>query len=195
MFKRQWGDLMFQRKTDLQSFAAPMPSVADLPEPQTGTVLPPASGGDWRTAVLDKQPSPRSSIVDATVVGDETIISADLRIIGNVLSKGRVKLEGIIEGDMRCRSLVVGEQGSVTGAIVAEEVSVYGKVAGIVRGDKVTLFSSAHVEGDIFHRGIGIEMGTHYDGRLKWTDHPTAGHESLSAPTTAPQGIGTFGRA
>jgi cytoskeletal protein CcmA (bactofilin family) len=113
---------------------------------------------------------------------DETVISSDLTIVGNVISKGRVRLEGTIEGDMRCASLEVGETGSVTGTIIAEDVAVYGKVAGTVRGRSVRLFSTAHVEGDIFHRGIGIEMGTHYDGRLKWSDNPVEDAADLTAP-------------
>ena len=177
---------MFQRKSELQTFT-PTPSA---PEPQVGTILPPTGRDEWRTGGADPRPAQRHA-VEAQIIGDETIISADLTIIGNVLSKGRVKLEGTIEGDMRCRSLVVGEQGSVTGAIVAEDVAVYGKVAGIIRGDAVTLYSTAHVEGDIYHHGIGIEMGTHYDGRLKWTDNPTAGQDLLNAPTG--HGAGTFG--
>jgi cytoskeletal protein CcmA (bactofilin family) len=182
---------MFQRKSDLQNYT-PTPSA---PEPQVGTILPPTGRNDWNSGLTDTRPTPRHA-VEAQVIGDETIISSDLTIIGNVLSKGRVKLEGTIEGDMRCRSLVVGEQGSVTGAIVAEDVAVYGKVAGIIRGDAVTLYSTAHVEGDIYHHGIGIEMGTHYDGRLKWTDNPTAGQDLLNAPGSASSssfGVGLLG--
>ncbi len=179
---------MFQRKSELQTYT-PTPSAA--PEPQVGTILPPTGRDDWRNNVADPRQNPRHA-VEAQVIGEETIISADLTIIGNVLSKGRVKLEGTIEGDMRCRSLVVGEQGSVTGAIVAEDVAVYGKVAGIIRGDAVTLYSTAHVEGDIYHHGIGIEMGTHYDGRLKWTDNPTAGQDLLNAPSAGTFGVGAL---
>ena len=153
-----------------------MPSIR--PEPQTGTVLPPAARNDWDNGVAERRDYARQPVVDATVLGEETIISSDLTIVGNVLSRGRVKLEGTIEGDMHCRSLVVGEQGSVTGGIVAEEVSVYGKVAGTVRGSRVNLYATAHVEGDIYHHGIGIEMGTHYDGRLKWTENPTQGQDA-----------------
>ena len=159
---------MFQRKSEMQAFAT-----AREPLPQVGTILPPANRGAWDNGVAESRSMSRQSVVDATVIGDETIISSDLTIVGNVISKGRVKLEGTIEGDMNCRSLVVGEQGSVTGGITAEEVSVYGRVAGTVRGSRVNLYATAHVEGDIYHRGIGIEMGTHYDGRLKWTDNPT----------------------
>jgi len=167
---------MFQRKSELQSF-----TTNQDPVPRVGTILPPAGRRDFDGGLLDRQPEPRASVVDATIVGEETMISADLTIVGNVISKGRVKLEGTIEGDMHCRSLVVGEQGSVTGGIVADEVSVYGRVAGTIRGGQVNLFATAHVEGDIYHRGIGIEMGTHYDGRLKWSNDPSAEQATPSA--------------
>ncbi len=103
-----------------------------------------------------------------------TIISADLNIIGNVHSKGKVTVDGRIQGDMHCASLVVGENGEVDGGIVANEVVVFGRVTGAIRGEKVMLHKTAHVEGDIFHKEIGIEMGTVFDGTLQRSDDPTA---------------------
>ena len=100
----------------------------------------------------------------------ETVISNDLTIHGNVTSEGIVRLEGTIIGDMNCSSLVVENDGAISGNISAKEVKVHGRVEGTVHGDNVMLHSSAFVEGDIYHQGIGIEMGTHYDGRLKWVD-------------------------
>jgi hypothetical protein len=71
-----------------------------------------------------------------------------------------------------CTSLVVTRNGSVNGGIIAnQEVTVLlGKVFGTIRGRRVMLQSSAKVEGDIFHQGTGIEMGTRYDGTLRWTE-------------------------
>ena len=120
-------------------------------------------------------PRPMStSIPDPSNVG-ATIISADLTIIGDVISKGKVTLDGDIQGDMHCASLVVGENGDIKGGIIANEVTVLGRVFGSIRGNKVMLQSTSHVEGDIFHQGIGIEMGTVFDGTLKRTENPTAG--------------------
>lgn len=98
----------------------------------------------------------------------ETVISNDLTIHGNVTSEGIVRLEGTIIGDMNCSSLVVEGPGAISGNIAAEQVNVHGRVEGTVHGKNVMLHSSAFVEGDIYHQGIGIEMGTQYDGRLKW---------------------------
>lgn len=101
----------------------------------------------------------------------ESNISNDLIIIGDVSSTGSVILDGTIEGNIYCTSLVVTRNGSVNGGIIAnQEVTVLGKVFGTIRGRRVMLQSSAKVEGDIFHQGIGIEMGTRYDGTLRWTE-------------------------
>ncbi len=98
-------------------------------------------------------------------------ISNDLTIIGDVSSTGSVTLDGVIEGNIYCTSLIVTANGRVNGGIVAnQEVTVQGKVNGTIRGRRVMLQSSAKVEGDIFHQGIGIEMGTRYDGTLRWTE-------------------------
>ena len=117
----------------------------------------------------------------------ETVISNDLTIHGNVTSEGIVRLEGTIIGDMNCTSLVVDNDGSISGNISAKEVKVHGRVGGTVHGANVMLHSSAFVEGDIYHQGISIEMGTHYDGRLKWVDSAEEG-EKLSNKTRQPIG-------
>ena len=154
------------------------------PDDESGTTFgqqPVAiSPAQAKAAARPSEPKPRSmprpmstSISDPSNVG-ATIISADLTIIGDVISKGKVTLDGDIQGDMHCASLVVGENGDINGGIVANEVVVLGRVIGAIRGDKVMLQSTAHVEGDIFHQGIGIEMGAVFDGTLRRTENPTA---------------------
>jgi len=127
----------------------------------------------------------------------ESVIGEDLTIIGNVRSKGNLKLDGKLQGDMYCASLIVSEKGRIDGGIVANnEVIVFGNVSGSIRSKRVMLHSTAHVEGDIFHQGIGIEMGTRYDGTLTWTEDPNAfafvgdgkTDQSQQASTQAAQG-------
>jgi cytoskeletal protein CcmA (bactofilin family) len=141
-----------------------------------------SAGADEPVAAFEATPFPTTAPADTFTAAtpsampgkasDESIIGPDLKITGNVISRGRVRLEGVIEGDMRCSSLVVSQSGTITGGIIAGEVAVYGRVAGTIKGQRVNLYASAHVEGDITHQGIGVEMGTHYDGRLRWSAHP-----------------------
>jgi cytoskeletal protein CcmA (bactofilin family) len=143
---------------------APMTAVTPLPVAAPASAPPAAA------------PAPSSETVIST------IISADITIEGNVTAEQGVCLEGKIQGDLRGKSVVIGREGSVTGSIVANEVAVYGRVLGSIQGKNVMLYKSAHVEGDVLHQGIGIEMGSHYDGRLKWDGAQAEAAPAESAP-------------
>ena len=145
-----------------------------------------AKGQPMATPFQLSQPSNLMPVVPGRSVhssGDSNI-SNDLTIIGDVTSTGSVTLDGVIEGNIYCTSLIVTANGRVNGGIVAnQEVTVQGKVNGTIRGRRVMLQSSAKVEGDIYHQGIGIEMGTRYDGSLRWTEDERAFDEPNFPPT------------
>ena len=103
-----------------------------------------------------------------------SVIGSDLIIMGNLESKGEVTIEGQVQGDIHCAMLLVGEHAQVTGGIVAEEVVVRGRVMGSVRGNKVTLQASAHVEGDVYHKALAIEQGAFFEGKSRRSDDPMA---------------------
>ena len=93
-------------------------------------------------------------------------ISEDLTITGNVTSTGELHLDGRIHGDVHCVSLVLGETARLEGNVVAEDVMVRGHLIGSVRALRVMLQSQAHVEGNLFHKSLSIEQGTHFEGEL-----------------------------
>lgn len=103
-----------------------------------------------------------------------SIIGIDLNITGDVISKGEVQIDGEIQGDIHCSSLIVGEKAVIAGSIVADEVTVRGKVTGSIRGQRVTLQSTSHVEGDIFHKTLAIEMGAFFEGKSRRSENPMA---------------------
>jgi Polymer-forming cytoskeletal len=57
-----------------------------------------------------------------------SIIGEDLTIKGNVTSKGEIQVDGEIEGDISCSSLLVGDKSKVTGGVAAEDVVVRGHI-------------------------------------------------------------------
>jgi len=103
-----------------------------------------------------------------------SIIGEDLTVSGNVLSRGEVQVDGQIQGDVHCSSLIVGEKAQITGGIVAEDVVVRGQVMGSIRGNRVTLQASSHVEGDVFHKSLAIEQGAFFEGKSRRSDDPIA---------------------
>jgi len=86
-----------------------------------------------------------------------TIIAEGLKIVGSVTAEGLVEVNGQIEGDLYCTSLVVSPKASIAGGIQAERVVVNGRVEGPIRGGDVVLKSRAHVVGDIQHDTLSIE--------------------------------------
>ncbi len=103
-----------------------------------------------------------------------SIIGEDLTVTGNIISKGEVQIEGEIQGDVYCAALTVGDKGRVRGAIVAEDVSVRGRITGSIHALNVTLEPNSHIEGDICHQNMQLEQGSYFEGRSRRADNPLA---------------------
>ena len=113
--------------------------------------------------------SSTSSIEPTVQVKPSTpsIISSDVRIVGDLQSQGEVQVDGAIDGDIRTHTLLVGEGAHITGEIVADTVIVRGSVAGQVKARSVELAKTAHVIGDILHEDLAMETGAFLEGHCK----------------------------
>ncbi len=103
-----------------------------------------------------------------------SIISADLKVTGDLLSDGDIQVDGVIEGDIQSRTVTVGEAAHVKGSISADTVRVCGAVTGQVRGTSVTLAKTAKVTGDILHQTLAIEPGAFLEGHCKRLEQPVS---------------------
>ncbi|MBL4615337.1 MAG: polymer-forming cytoskeletal protein [Magnetovibrio sp.] len=95
-----------------------------------------------------------------------SIISADLKIVGDLSSAGEIQVDGEVTGDIRSKVLLVGETASIKGEIRAETVRVHGHINGQIRATYVNLAKSAHVVGDILHENLSIQEGAFLEGHL-----------------------------
>ena len=94
-----------------------------------------------------------------------TVIAEGLKIEGRVTAEGLVEVNGQIEGELHCTSLLVSHKGQIVGTIQAERVVVDGTVDGPIEGGSVVLKSRARVVGDIHHQSLAVERGASFDGR------------------------------
>jgi len=111
-----------------------------------------------------------------------SIISADLRINGDLVCSGDVQVDGWVEGDIQSRNIVIGEGATVHGALQAENVRICGLVKGQIKGDAVVLEKTAKVTGDVLHKTLAIEQGAQLEGMCKRLEAPAGAQVALPAP-------------
>ena len=106
-----------------------------------------------------------------------SLLGKEIKIIGQISSKGAIQLDGIVEGEITASKLVVEKSAKVVGSVTSEDLVIKGRIIGPVFGKKVRFGSSARVEGDTFHETIAIEDGAYYEGSIRRqstvTDTPT----------------------
>jgi cytoskeletal protein CcmA (bactofilin family) len=117
-----------------------------------------------------------------------TVIGNGLKIVGNVTAEGLVEVNGQIEGDVHCTSLIVSPKAQIVGSIAAERVVVNGRVEGPIQGGEVVLKSQAHVVGDIRHQSLTIEKGAYFDGRASQA-HGSNGSQPASPDKNKPREV------
>ena len=171
-------------------------------KPESGEKITKLGGGtgDARTPFTERPATYASKSPGLTASKMvPSIVVEDLTIKGNVTSKGEIQVDGEIEGDIRCSSLLLGDKSKVTGGVAAEDVVVRGHIVGSVRGLRITLQAQSHVEGDIFAQSLAIEQGAHFEGTSSRSDNPLTeikapgangpanfGSHSASSPTVVP---------
>ncbi|MBB4659527.1 bactofilin family protein [Parvularcula dongshanensis] len=104
--------------------------------------------------------------------GVPSLISADVVIRGTIESEGEVQFDGLLEGDLRAKGLVVGEGARIEGQVVAISVRVCGTVEGSIRAQRVELAAGSLVRGEIVHNAMSIEVGARFEGNVRHADDP-----------------------
>lgn len=99
-------------------------------------------------------------------------INSRVKIVGTVEFDGPVQIDGTVEGDVKCASVLIAKSGSVEGTIVASTVTVSGGVNGAIYADKLVLKSDCDVEGEIYHREFVLEQGSNFEGKSRPHENP-----------------------
>jgi cytoskeletal protein CcmA (bactofilin family) len=87
---------------------------------------------------------------------------------GTMRSDSEVYVDGVVEGDVNAKILIIGVNGRIkSSSIVAEKIVVHGAVDGNINAVSVYLGSTAKINGNITHRDISIENGAFISGDLK----------------------------
>jgi cytoskeletal protein CcmA (bactofilin family) len=125
----------------------------------------------------------------------KSVFSTDLRVTGDVTSKGDLDIHGHVEGSVDVKGLTVAPGASVTGSVRAAATDIAGHVDGQVDSDRVSIMPTGALEGTVTYRTLSVMVG----GGLNARCAPVAGASAESAgsdanPAPAPRLGGQAGR-
>ncbi len=109
-----------------------------------------------------------------------SIISPDLKIVGDLKCTGDIQIDGTIEGLVKGGLIIIGERAKVEGSIVAETVRIFCTVNGWVRAKTVHLDKTGKVIGEITLKILTIEAGAYFEGQLQSLESVNS-HEASKA--------------
>jgi len=109
-----------------------------------------------------------------------SVIGSDVTITGNVSASADLHIDGRVEGDITCASLVQGEKSTISGAVVAESARLAGSVTGSITARELVILKTARIEGDVHYDALTIEQGAEVDGRFA----PNARQQAVKAVPT-----------
>ena len=101
-----------------------------------------------------------------------SIIGPGMKIVGDCITDGTVRVEGVVEGNVRAgKAVVIGKEGTVDGSIETQDAVIAGTVKGtITAASRLELQSSCHIEGEVLARRMQLEEGAILNGKVKMGD-------------------------
>ena len=116
-------------------------------------------------------------------------ISQGIKIKGELTGSEDLFVDGVVEGKLSLTtnsSLTIGPNGHVKADVSAREVIVRGKIEGKVTGrDKVQLWSTGQIIGEVQTDRLAIEDGALLRGRVEAGKQPSKATEIKAAAATA----------
>ena len=133
-------------------------------------------------------PSPPKASNKAVARGNSTfsVIGSDVTIKGNIEASADLHVDGAIEGDITCASIVQGEDSVITGAVEAQTARLAGTIKGSINSRELIILQSARIEGDVHYDALTIEQGAQVEGRFSHSAPKAAASGKSSAKPADP---------
>lgn len=114
-----------------------------------------------------------------------SIIGPGMRVDGDCVTEGTLRVEGHIKGTVRAgKAVVISKDGVVEGDVVTQDAIIGGRVTGSVTADsRLELQSTCEIQGEIRARRIKLDEGGQIDGNVRTGDIERLAGSARPAPT------------
>ncbi len=116
--------------------------------------------------------------------GYDTVIGKNSTFKGNIESKGGLRVDGLIVGDVEVESdILIGKEGKVCGNIKAINVHLSGTVEGNITATGILkIQSSTKLLGDVLVKSFVADEGAVFQGQCRMLDYDN-GQDKKSSVT------------
>ncbi|WP_235973710.1 bactofilin family protein [Parasphingopyxis marina] len=112
-----------------------------------------------------------------------SVIGADVTVSGDIDATVDLHVDGRVEGDIRCATLVQGSNSMIKGGISAEQARISGNVEGSITAKELIVEASAKVVGDVTYEKLSISPGGHVEGSFRHKSSGTLKKEDPQDPS------------
>ena len=92
-------------------------------------------------------------------------IAQGTKIVGDLSSEGDIRIEGILEGNIKTKGkVVVGKSGFIKGTLQGTDAHFEGKFSGkLALSGTLTLKAASHIEGEVVVGKLAVEPGATFN--------------------------------
>lgn len=105
----------------------------------------------------------------------ESFIGANSLFKGDVDTKGTLRVDGVVEGNIVADWVILGDKSHIKGDITARGIVVGGRIDGNIRAKEIIeIKNKGQMYGEIFTSKLVIAEGGILDGRTRMQQHEEA---------------------
>jgi cytoskeletal protein CcmA (bactofilin family) len=96
----------------------------------------------------------------------ESLIGSNSSVKGQIDTKGTLRIDGSVEGNVSADWVVIGENASIKGDVAARGIVVGGRIDGNLRAKEIIeIKSKGKICGEIFTNKLTVAEGAFFEGR------------------------------
>ena len=96
-----------------------------------------------------------------------SIIDANMVMKGELVFKGKARIDGSVEGDIKGEHLILSESGKITGDIHVSTFVCHGSLEGNIKASLITARKNCNIHGRIESNSLTVEPGAGLNGEVK----------------------------
>ena len=96
-----------------------------------------------------------------------SIIGMEMQMVGDISFKGKLRLDGKVEGNIQGDYLILGDNGIIIGDIMVNTFVCAGRVQGNVSVKTLQVIKSGTINGKVETADLAVESGAALNGEIK----------------------------